>query len=499
LAIRLRVSQIIGVIILALAGLAIVLPAPALAQDSSDDNLLNADRDRRDDLDREDNEDGDDEDREDGDERDRRSSADENIGLAGRGLDAEIEENARAADLDDDSLLEGDLIDGDFSRRNQTEIGPYDPLGIRLGSFLFFPEFEADRRHSDNVFESSTIKRSDWSTRLTPSFELRSNWSRHELVGGFEYEKVIYDDFSSEDEENNAAALSGRIDIGRRSSLEAETSYESQTESRGDINVPNNAAQRPTEITKDAALQANHVFNRLSATLRGQVTEEEFGEVSLIDGGTFDNAARDNTERELTGRLTYELIPGVAIFAEGSGNEIELARANANGLKLDSTGWAALGGFSLDFGGIVTGDIAAGFAQQTPDNDTLQGVEGAILAANVIWAMSPLTNINFNAAFNIDTTTLANSIGSLVQTVGVEVEHAFRTNMVLTAGVAYEMEDFASVNLEEKTLEVAVEGEYRLNRMVGLVAGYEFTDFSSTSSSNDYQENLFLLGLRLRR
>lgn len=497
MAIRSCVSQILGVIVLALAGLAMALPAPALAQNSTADERLREDRDRRDGVDDEDAED-EDEDREADEERDRRSRAPDGEEDAGAELDADRDIGERATELEPDSLLD-DVLDGSLDAHAVPEIGPYEPLGIRIGSFLFFPEFEVDRQHTDNVFASSIIRNSDWSTRLRPAFELRSNWSRHELAGNLEYEKIIYDDFSSEDEENNAAGLRGRIDIGRRSSLVAETSYDSQTESRGGINVPSNVAQRPTEITKVAALQLNHAFNRLSVTLRGEVTEEEFGDVTLVGGGTFDNAARDNTEHELVGRLSYELIPGVAIFAEGSGNEIDLVRANANGFVLDSNGWSALGGFSLDFGGTITGDIAAGFAQQKPDNGALQGVEGAILAANVIWALSPLTNINFNAAFNIETTTLANSIGSLVQTVGVEVKHAFRSNLVLTTGVSYELEDFASANLEQGTLGVLVKGEYRLNRSLGLVAGYEFTDFSSTIGSNDYQENLFRLGVRLRR
>jgi len=482
---------------LATAGLAIVAPSPARAQ-----TLLSDDNAGQDDADGTDDEEDDEEDARQRDAgRDGGTSAPRQDQDQAGDQDA-LRELTQDQDLQSDVLpeeLEEEMLAAQRLRRDEAEPGPYDPLGIRLGSFLLFPEFEVDRGYTDNVFTSSTVKRSDWSTDLTPSFELRSDWSRNALVGTFGYEKVLQDEFTSEDQENIDAGLRGRLDIGRRITLGGETSYVTDTESRGDVNVPNNVAQRPTETTKSGGVQIDHSFNRLTARLRGELTQEEFEDVSLVGGGTFNNAARDNTEREMIGRLSYELKPGVAIYTEGRGNEIEMARPNAAGLLLDSNGWAALGGLSLDIGGTITGEIGAGFAQQLPDNGTLQGIEGAILAANVVWAISPLTSVRFDAGFDVETTILDDSIGSLVRTVGLEVEHAFRRNLILTAGVTYELEDYASADQEDETLEVVVEGEYLLNRSVGLVAGYEFTDYSSNNPGSGYSENEFRLGLRLRR
>jgi hypothetical protein len=104
-----------------------------------------------------------------------------------------------------------------------------------------------------------------------------------------------------------------------------------------------------------------------------------------------------------------------------------------------------------------------------------------------------------DAAFDIETTIVSASIGYLVCTYGIEVEHAFRETMILTAGIAYEAEDFASADEEEQTLDLVVGGEHLLNRMIAVVAGYEFSDFSTSDNLNDYQEKLFRLGVRLRR
>ena len=492
MAVRTLFPQVMTAIALAAAGIIACAPVPVSAQSRDQDDPFSREINRENSEDREDN----------GEEEDSENDASDSSQNQESSVSDDTDEQAIADNRPNiETLL--DVTDDVLDDRNllglPPVIEPYEPLGIRIGSFLLFPEFEAARSHSDNVFSSPTTKRSDWSTELVPSVELQSNWSQHSVSALVEFEKIIFDEFSSEDEKNLLASLRGRLDIGRRTRLEGETVFETQTESRGDINVPNSVTVQPTETSKSGALQLEHEFNRLTLRLRGELTEEEFEDVSLIGGGTFDNAARDNTNTEMIGRLSYELKPGVAVFVEGRGNEIELERANSNGLRLDSNGWVALGGLSLDIGGTITGEVGAGFAQQLPDHGTFQGVEGAILAANVIWTLNPLTQIRMDAAFDIETTILSNSIGSLVRTYGIEVEHAFRENMILTAGIAYETEDFASANQEEQTLDLVVEGEYLLNRMTAVVAGYEFSDFTSSDGSNDYKENLFRLGVRLRR
>jgi hypothetical protein len=55
--------------------------------------------------------------------------------------------------------------------------------GVHVGSFLFFPELEADEAFNDNVFATSnaTGKTASFVQGFKPSLRLNSDWSTHML------------------------------------------------------------------------------------------------------------------------------------------------------------------------------------------------------------------------------------------------------------------------------------------------------------------------------
>src|SRR5258708_24184918 len=57
----------------------------------------------------------------------------------------------------------------------------YDPLGIRLGSFLLFPQFGLQESFDSNIFATQNAAKGDFITSLDPSLDLRSNWNNHAL------------------------------------------------------------------------------------------------------------------------------------------------------------------------------------------------------------------------------------------------------------------------------------------------------------------------------
>src|SRR5271163_1858458 len=55
----------------------------------------------------------------------------------------------------------------------------YDPLGLRLGSFFLYPKLELGELYSDNVFATQSNKKTDFITVVSPTLDLRSNWSQN--------------------------------------------------------------------------------------------------------------------------------------------------------------------------------------------------------------------------------------------------------------------------------------------------------------------------------
>ncbi|MES1179745.1 MAG: outer membrane beta-barrel protein, partial [Hyphomicrobium sp.] len=76
---------------------------------------------------------------------------------------------------------------------------PYDPVGIKVGSFVLFPELELGTSYYSNDFHEQGSP-SDWSFDVKPSARLVSNWATNALelraAGVLSY----YNEFQTEDD-----------------------------------------------------------------------------------------------------------------------------------------------------------------------------------------------------------------------------------------------------------------------------------------------------------
>lgn len=426
--------------------------------------------------------------REDGERRGRPDAQ----GLAGDERDTGLSGTQQA--LDQEALVE-EIDDSDPAAP-----GPYDPLGVRMGSFLLYPEVSIEGLYSDNALLSTTDSRSDRAVVITPQITARSTWSRHLLEGTVRGINSYYSEFPTLDDDEFSANLRGRIDISRKTSIEITSDYVDSQEDVDATDAPTGAAERTQTRELSGTAELSHRFNRLTATLRGGIAEEDFDDVRLVSGAIANNDDRDVTERELVGRLSYELRPGVDAFVEGSGNVHDFdSPFDDNGIRNGSSGYTVTGGISLELSGKLNGEIGAGFARQTPDEQSLEDISGLILNAALEWLPSALTTVRFDAETQVAETTQIDSAGSLIRTAVVSVEHAFRQNMIAGMALGYELEEFSGSGVEDEEYTLGLSGEYRLNRAVALIANYQFTKSTSSEPNEDYVENEFRLGMRLRR
>ena len=304
------------------------------------------------------------------------------------------------------------------------EEDPYAALGVRLGSFLFFPELSVESVYDDNLFLSPSAREGDWALVLTPSLRVQSAWSRHSLTGTLNGVRSYHDRFSSENDETFSAGVAGRLDIRRNTNLVAEANYSQSLEDRSSSDFPSGTAGRAETRNQDVSLEGNHSFNRVTLTLRGNLFEEDFDDGTSEDGSVINNDDRDFTERRVTARVSYEFQPGVAGFLEASVNERNFAESvDDDGTRNGSSGRDMQGGLSFQLTGKLTGEISAGYALQTPDDATLSDIDGLIFNAGLEWQATGLTTLRLDASSQVDETTQAGSAGSIVRGAAVSLEH----------------------------------------------------------------------------
>ncbi len=370
---------------------------------------------------------------------------------------------------------------------------PYDPVGIRVGSFVFFPEAEVGGLSTSNVL-SSPDARSDIAAEIRTSARLVSNWSTHALELRGTTFTTFHDDYPSEDDRAWSAEARGRLDISKRTNVQGILSHDRSQESRTAIDA-SDIGPRSDVTVERAELALNHRFNRLSVQLRGSVSDTTYSDTN----GT-SNADRDTLETRQSVRAAWEFKPTLAVFAEQELNQREKGAIAADGIGRDSEGTRTRVGRDLGATrAILRGTIGVGYGTQNPDDRRLRSVEAFLFDANLAWRPSELTSVLLTAQSDIYDTTTELSGGVVSRRVGVEARHAFRRYLIATAGLTYTTYDYDSTPIREKELISYLGAEYYASPELVLYARYQHLDFESNELNRDFASDEFRMGVRILR
>lgn len=390
--------------------------------------------------------------------------------------------------VEDVDPLETDRRPARFAR-----FEPYDPVGIRIGSFVLFPEAELGGLYTNNVL-STPDARSDRAGEIRTETRLVSNWSVHALELRGTTFSTYHDDYSSEDDRAWSAEARGRLDFSRRTSLQGIVSRSVSQEDRTDIDA-NQVGERAEVTTDEARLALNHRFNRLSVELRGSVSDTTY---ELPGSGA--EPDRDTLETREALRASWELKPTLAVFAEGELNQRDKRAPPADGIPRDSDGYRTRIG--LDFGStgaIVRGQASIGYGRQTPRDSRLAPVGAFLFDANLAWRPSEITSVLLTASSDIYDTTTSGSGGVVSHAVGVEGRHALRRYLIASAGLAYTHYDYHRSPFEESALTTFAGLEYYASPELVLFARYEHLSFASNDVDGDYDRDEVRVGVRVRK
>lgn len=398
----------------------------------------------------------------------------------------------------DQLLFQVEDLDPILDRRPERlfRFEPYDPVGIRVGSFVLFPQVELSGDAFSNVLRAPKA-RSDISFDVRPSVQLVSNWRSHALEFRASGTAAFFNAFETENDKAYTLETRSRLDISKRTNLQASLSHDLSQESRSVLEARNVGTRADATVDK-ATLALNHRFNRLSLQLRGAVTDTAFGDSSTA-GVTFSNATRDYRASEQAARASWEFKPTLSAFTEVVLNQRDYNQVDASGIDRSSAGERIRTGLSFgNTGEILRGEVSAGWGEQRPST-TLPTVSGLIVDANVTWRVNALTSVLATARSDFAETTVTGVGGIKVQAVGLDLRHAFHRYLIGTAGISYSDAQYAGSTLAENELRETLGLEYFLNRETVLFGRYAHANFNSNAANASYDSNEVRLGVRIRR
>jgi hypothetical protein len=403
---------------------------------------------------------------------------------------------------------------GYFLERGQTVLQrprpELDPLGVRAGSFFFYPRLELDQVYNDNIFATDGGEVDDFITVLSPSVDMRSNWSSHALNAEAGLSSGFYWDNSSQDYLDGFAGVDGRYDITRNLAAFAAARYERLHEERDSPDNPGFAVGGAAEpVAFDVYSARTGVVSRgLKIGYQADIglRREDFHDTDAVGGGTLDQDPRDLNVYLANLRVSYEIAPRYEAFARAGVNHRSYDSDDPAGFTRDSTGYRADIGATIDLTGVTFAEVYAGYVIQDYESSTLGEISGVDFGARVVWNVTQLTTVSANIDRRVqDANTFAltadgvgvTSPGYLRSNFGVTVDHELLRNVLLTGRVGYQNDDYEGIDRSDDRFDIGAGIRYSFTRNFYVGGSYTFSSRASdgASAGNEFTRNLFLVRL----
>ncbi|MEZ5812961.1 MAG: outer membrane beta-barrel protein [Rhizobiaceae bacterium] len=381
----------------------------------------------------------------------------------------------------------------------EAEDDPYAALGIRAGSFLLYPELEQGLSWSSNA-DSSAGGGEAVLSETTLRLNAESDWSRHAArIAAFgTFRKSVSGADVSEPSGGVEADL--RLDLVNGFTAIAGVEYRVAPETAASAVVIPGTVEQPLLHTLSGSLGIARGEGKLRLAATGNVERLIYGDADLGGGMVLSQRERNSTLATLTLRTGYEVSPAIVPFVEAEiGRRVYDMRLDTAGYARSADRYGVRAGVELDLGDKLTGEIAAGWVREKPDDDRLAAIEGLSALAALSWSPMRGTTVSLDASTTIETTTQPGASGSILYDASLGVERRIRANLTgnLTAGLGYR--DFSGTGDRDVLFDVEAGLTWWLNRNFGITgrARHEFID--SNVAGRDSETTSVFLGVRLRR
>jgi hypothetical protein len=386
-------------------------------------------------------------------------------------------------------------------RRRPAETDPFEPLGVRTGSFLLRPAIELTGGYDTNPERTTNGSGSSLGV-LASELQVRSDWQRHALNADLRGSYTAYGrDFVPElDRPFAESKVVGRIDVARDSRIDLENRVRVATDNPGSPNLQAGLAKLPIYTTVGGTAGLAQRFNRMEVAVKGSADRTVYQNSTLTDGSSSSNADRNYNQYAAALRGSYEMTPGVIPFVEvGRDTRRHDLAADRTGTDRDSDGMTARIGTTYELTRLLTGEASIGYLMRTYKDPTLPDIDAFIYDASLVWTASALTKVTVTARSTVEETTLAGVSGTLKRDVVLQVEHAFRRWLTGVLRLGFGNDDYIGSTRDDDRYLASAALLYKVTREVQLKGEFRHEWLKSTAVGVDYTANVYLLGLRLQR
>ena len=374
----------------------------------------------------------------------------------------------------------------------------FDPIGLRLGNFFWFPRAELDESYNSNIFATTTRPTYDLITALQPSFDLLSNFPRNSVNLHGSSALQVYADHPAQNTQTGSVSVDGRLDVTAGSSLYGNAQVAHPYISYGSPNSPGNIAEPVTYW--DYIARAGYVqgLRRFSYQVDVGVEAAQYNAAPHVGGGELPQSSQDTTISSAALRTGYELVPDYVAYIRVGGSLYNYWHATHNN---SSTYRVDLGlqilPRHLIYGQVYTGYLIQNFGRSSPGSTSVPDYGGRL-----VWNVTPLTTLTFNGLRTFQTGNFSNPTmaipgsagnGYLASTIVVNADHELMRNLLLNLNVGFENDSFQGITRTDNVFTAGAGLRYLVNRNLFLGGSFSYYQRSSTLAGASYTQNILML------
>lgn len=393
---------------------------------------------------------------------------------------------------------EGPVSTGSAVRRASEADDPYAPVGIRVGSFIYYPAVTVGAGFTTNA---ENIAGSDASPtmHISPELLIQSDWARHEATLSFKGDWEHFTDGAARDNPSAEVAATARLDIADRWSLDFDSTYKYSQQSVSDPNFPTGATDNPGVHTIDTGLALNGAVGRNEFTFGTRAIRSIYEDADT-GSSVIDQHYRDNWLYSERLRYGFELSPAFTPFIEGElFQRVYDEASDNNGIARSSRGYAVRAGVAFEDAPIWKGELAVGTRQEKLDDPALATLRALTVDGSLVWSPTALTTVTTDLSSTFNPSTNPDSPGSIVYSGSLDLAYAWRPNVTFNLTGSAEYERFVGLGETDWTYDLGASATWKLNRAMQLKAGYVHEWVTSNVAGVAYASDAVRVDLRLQR
>ncbi len=384
---------------------------------------------------------------------------------------------------------------------------PFAPPGLDAGPLRAHAYSETDFGYNSNPLQASpgsTYLRGSSFLREEIGLSAVSDWSSHSFVGDM---RLGYDDYfhlPAANAPDGQGKFLARVDVTRDTKVNIDGNYALSTQFQTSPNLHNNGgstalASQPLIAVYGGGLGVSQDFNRIELTMRGSFERTYWADAHYADGETQALSRDSYDDYGATLKASYALTPEVQPFLTGGVDQrLHDATVSTDGYERNSDGVAIGGGSTFLFSHLLTGSASVGYEDRHYQDPRLADLRGPIYDISLIWTPTPLTKVTLSGQGSLGEAIVTGAPGVLNRSFGLEVAHALRRNLTVTANAGVLYSTYPGNPLVQTYYTAGLKAEYHLSRHIVLTTAYALQKMVANQVGSDFTANILTVGLKLQ-